>query len=336
MYRIVRHSTAIVLFFCTGALYAYTLAPGVQGAGNRVIGMLINCEYAKACAQTDSLIKTDTLEPVYPYLRMCSLGLRDLDFDEIIDTVAFLAAYQKTIQIIDAYERVYGQTSYSQTILGFTYVSHASFYLMHNRYFAAIKTGLDGIRIFRDVKQADGSNYDADLILGLYAYAKGELRKRLWMVLFWYPGSRKEGIAHLQDSRSKGRIASEAAGMALVDVYGMEKQFTKAYTLLDTLSRTYPQSRFLLWSRVKLLEAQKEYVRAAETYERLAESYARTEFGGYNFLVTRNRQAAMLNKAGLKKEASVVAKKTLACSECSATPRHTKMCREMESYAGEK
>ena len=125
---------------------------------------------------TDSLMKMDETEPLYPFFHLCALGLRDLDFDCIIDTNAFLATYELTLATILAYEKKHGITSYSLTLRGFAYAAHSSFYLLHKTYFSAIGTGLDAVKIFNGVRDMDSTNYDAEFFLGFYNYAKGELK----------------------------------------------------------------------------------------------------------------------------------------------------------------
>ncbi len=333
MHRLKISLILAVLIFST-TVPCFTLEPAVKKTADDVIGMMINCEFTRALKQSDSLMASDSLEPLYPYLHLCALGLRDLDFDRIIDTTAFLSAYKRTIAQIDAHEKVHGKTTYSMTLRGFAYASHSSFYLLHGKYFAAIGTGMDAVRLFDDVKEMDSTNYDADFFLGFYNYARGELKKRLWMVLFWYPGSKKKGVKSLETCAQKGQISSLGSKMILIDVYVREKKYEKSKKLFKRMIEKYPASRFLFWSNARYFEVIKEYARAADEYGKLADSYEGERYGDYNALVTRLMQITLLKKAGQKEVAARIAAKTLTDNKaCAKGKKYSKICRDIEKFA---
>ena len=334
MNRINYKIVTVILFFISTA-FSFTLQPQLKKRADTVICMLISGEYAQVITCTDSLMSVDSTEPLYPYLHLCALGLRDLDFDQIIDSNTFLATYQKTIRKINLYEKRHGQTSYCKTLLGFAYASHSSFYLLRKKYFSAIGTGLDAMKIFNEAKETDTTNYDADLFLGLYNYAKGELKKTLWMVLFWYPGSKKQGIRSLEACRNSGQLASEGAKLVLMDIYARESKYEKFKILADSLFVKYPNSRFLFWSRAKYFEALKEYAKAAGDYGELADSYEREKYGEYNSLVTRLKQIELLDKSGQGKEAIRIAKEVLDEEKCIASKRNAKICKDIKRFIKE-
>ena len=331
MSQIKRNIVIIILFFITTA-FSFTLQPQLKRDADTIIGMLINCEFTNALTYTDSLMEADSTEPLYPYLHLCALGLRDLDVDHIIDSSAFIAMYWKTVRTIQSYEKVHGQTSYSMTILGFAFASHSSFYLMQKKYFSAVGTGLDGMKILKKAKKKDSANYDVDLFLGLYNYARGELRKKLWMVLFWYPGSKKEGIKSIEASKEKSQLSREGAKVVLMDVYVRESQYEKYRALAEPLLKKYPKSRFLMWGRARYFEEVKKYSEASEYYEKLAVSYAREEYGDYNLLVTRHKQIEMFDKSGKKKRAAAIAEQVLDKKLCGKNQRNKKICKDIKRY----
>lgn len=331
MNRINYKIVTVILFFISTA-FSFTLQPQLKKRADTVICMLISGEYAQVITCTDSLMSVDSTEPLYPYLHLCALGLRDLDFDHIIDTNAFLASYQKTIKTLNLYEKEHGKTSYSMTLLGFAYASHSSFYLMRKKYFSAIGTGLDAMKIFNEAKESDSTNYDVDLFLGLYNYARGELKKTLWMVLFWYPGSKKQGIRSLESCKNNSLLASEGAKLVLLDIYARESQFEKFKILAGSLFIKYPTSKFLYWSRARYFEALKEYAKAADDYGELAESYEREKYGDFNSLVTRLKQIELLDKSGQGKEAIRIAREVLDEEKCNVSKRNAKICKDIKRF----
>jgi tetratricopeptide (TPR) repeat protein len=258
--------------------------------------------------------------------------MRDLDFDCIVDSTAFLSAYRKAIKTIKDFEKKYGKTSYSMTLTGYAYVAYASFYVLHKKPFSAIGKGFEALDIFKELKKADSTNYDADFLLGFYDYGRGELKKRFWMILFWYPGSKKKGIRSLEACSVKGQITVLVAKMCLIDVYIQESEFQKSKKLSDSLFTIYPKSRFLLWSKAKYFEALKDYYKAAEVYGKLAELYKKLEYGDYNMLVTRLKQIKLVKKSGQKIEAEHIAKETAACKECLKNKQNMSICKDIKRY----
>lgn len=308
------------------------MKPEMKQTSGQIIGMLINCEFESVMAITDSLMKSDSTEPLFPFLHLCAIGLRDLDFDRIIDTVAFLNTYGRTIKTVESYEKQYGKTSYSMTLTGFAYASHSAFYLLHKKYFSAINTGLTAVRLFQDIKSIDTANADADFFLGFYTYAKSELRKKLWMILFWVPGSKRDGIRLLEHCSRDAQLSSEAAKMVLVDMYIQQIINGKAKKLLDSLFAKYPESRFLLWSQARFFESLKRYHDAAAVYAKLSLSYRDTKYGDYNSLITGLKQLEFLDRAGKSEEKHKAARILLDATRCSKDQRTAKLCKEIEQY----
>jgi hypothetical protein len=188
------------------------------------------------------------------------------------------------------------------------------------------------MKILKEAKKKDSTNYDVDLFLGLYNYARGELKKMLWMVLFWYPGSKKEGIKSIEASKEKSQLAREGAKVVLMDVYARESQYEEYEALAEPLLKKYPKSRFLMWNRARYFEETKKYTEASEYYDKLAVSYAQKKYGDYNVLVTRHKQIEMLDKSGQKKKAAAVAAQILDKKLCEASQRNKKKCKEIKRY----
>jgi hypothetical protein len=255
-----------------------------------------------------------------------------MDFDRIVDTVAFLNTYGKTIKTVEAYEKKYGKTSYSMTVTGFAYASHSAFYLLHKKYLSAINTGLTAVHLFQDIKSIDTANADADFFLGFYTYAKSELRKKLWIILFWIPGSKRDGIRLLEHCSRDAQLSSEAVKMALVDMYIEQSAYGKAKMLLDSLFVKYPESRFLLWRQARYFESQKRNHDAAAVYGKLSLSYRDTKYGEYNSLITGLKQLEFLDMAGKREEKRTAAQLLLDATRCSKDQRTAKLCKEIEQY----
>jgi tetratricopeptide (TPR) repeat protein len=292
---------------------------------------VVNCEFDSAFRIADSFYIADNTDPTGPLLRLLIYGMRDLDYDRHIDTAGFVATYRQTIETIGLWEQRFGRSSYSMTLAGFANATHATYYLRQKRYFSAIGTGLDGLKLLHEAKAADSANMDADFFLGLYDYAKAELRKRLWMVLFWYGGDKQQGIERLRRCADSAQIAAPAARMSLADIYIEEKQYEQARITLDTLLAQYPRSRFIKWTYAKYFMATGNNSAAAGVYGELSELYAASPHGTFNSLHTRQLQIRLLCESGNHDVSRKLAKKTLD-GKCGSDPwRNCEPCMEIQS-----
>lgn len=171
--------------------------------------------------------------------------------------------------------------------------------------------GFDALDQMKKAQEQDSLNYEVDFFLGLYEYARSELRTKLWWVLFWYAGDREEGIRRIIRCSQKASITADAASLSLCDIYLQNKEMQKSFNQITQLKNKFPESRFVLWAEVKYFEAGKAYKDAAACYGKLSRSYGREPAGEYNALYTATREATMLLKAGSKKEAKALCKELL-------------------------
>jgi tetratricopeptide (TPR) repeat protein len=329
MLRAIR-SIGLVACACVATAHAMTIAPELKGTARRAIGQMVDCNYATAFRIADSLVAADASEPLGYVLRMFTYGLRILDYNEFIDSAGLMDTYRQTAAIVAAYEIKHGRTSYSLTMGGFAQATHASFYLQQKKYFSAIGSGLDALDLFSQAKKIDLLNYDVDFFLGMYDYAKSELKKKLWMVMFWAPGDKTAGRKRLEACGRWAEISNDAAFLALMDIYVQESKFSQAIGLIDSLSQRYPASRFILWSKAKYFEAQKDYMHAGEVFDQLASSYEKDRQGAYNALNCRYRQMECLQRTGRRVEAVSVGQAALNCCSGPQKRRYADVCRKIE------
>jgi hypothetical protein len=314
------------LFFIP-ALFSFAsplpLSDGQQQYIRECVKSIINGDYDSALAVADSLMRADTADPLAPLLRLTAIGVRDIDFDSLLDSAEFLRTYRTAEKRTLDYEKTNGASSYTKTISGFCRGFHAAFYLREKSYFAAMRNGFSSLDLLEESYRLDSSNADPLFLLGLSEYAKGELKHRLWWVLFWYPGSKKTGIERLRTCMTKGHFAASAAAFALADIYVREKRPDECAPLVESLSRDFPKSRFTLWAKAKYLESRRLFYEAGQAYELLAASYGATPAGRYNAYLTRSLQAQMLLKAGQNRDAA---------DSCRALLRQIPVGREIQVY----
>jgi hypothetical protein len=295
---------------------AFSLPEHQDRYAGRCIRAILSCHYDSALHVVDSVIAVDSTDPLAPVIRLAAIGVQDVDFDTLLDSASFFRTYRIAESRIGAYERRLGVSSYSKMVTGFCKAIHSSYFLRLQSYYSALHNGFGALDLLNDAYILDTSNVDALLFPALYNYARGELKKRLWWVLFWYPGSKIEGINRLLLCEKYGCITSSASLFALAEIYTRENNPDEGARIIARLEQEFSQSRFVLWEKAKFLESQRHYFEAALVYELLTASYDAERCGAHGAIVTLNLQAHLLLRAGLKKDAAEICRALLSRTAC--------------------
>jgi tetratricopeptide (TPR) repeat protein len=309
----------IFLFAISSCAWGFTLPEKCITSTKIVIPPMINCDFKTAIGLTDSIIKSNKRDP-FPYiLKLTVLGMRDVDFECTLDSALFLSTSRYTGMLIDSMERCDGKSSYSRMLAGFNKSMYSAFFLRNSMYGPGIQSGFVALDLLKESIALDSTNSEVLFFLGLYDFARAELRTRLWWVLFWYPGDKNRGFERLRLCSKNSVITGTAAALSLSEAYIKEHMLGKADSLLSQLETLFPESRFVLWTRIKYFEAKEDPEKAAALYEQLAESYQKTTEGRYNYFVTKNKAAHMHHDAGNRAAANSL------CNELLKEP-------DMEKY----
>jgi hypothetical protein len=140
-----------------GSTPSLTLLPGQQQYTERCIRAIINCEYDSAFAIADSVVRADTADPLACLVRLTAAGVRNIDFDSVLDSAAFLRAYRETERRIAVYEMENGVSSYTKTLAGFCRGFLAASLLREKSYFAAMRNGFQSLGLLKEAYRLDGS-----------------------------------------------------------------------------------------------------------------------------------------------------------------------------------
>lgn len=297
---------------CQGFVIPVIHTEKVQSA----VEHMFECRFDQALSAVDSISSDSMGVPLQWMLKLSIIGMRHLDYNDTSGSDLFEATYATTQSVIKKYEEQAGRTSLLLTAQGFSCCIAAA-YRMHNKeYIEGIRLGFEALSCCQEAKKIDSANTDVDLILGLYSYARAELRRKFWGILFWYPGDKRTGIQALISAAHTGHFASLAAQAALQEIYIREENYTKASDGLNQLVCLYPRCRFLMWSRVKLYEAQKLYANSAEVYMQLADAYEIIPAAKRNYHETRFMEAQRYFLAGNFPMAQAACNKVLdACAQ---------------------
>lgn len=296
---------------CRASAGAFSLPDLQDRYAPRCVREILNCQYTSAISIADSAAAADTLDPLAPVLRLAAVGIRDVDFDTLLDTAAFLSTFHAAGARIGKYEARAGASSYSTMLRGFCKGIYASFHLRRGSYYAALHSGFSALSLLEKSVVLDSSNVEPLFLLGLYDFAKSELKKRLWWVLFWYPGSKERGIRRLQACAAGGILTGTGALFGLAEIYTRENKPDLSDSIIGRLMADCPGSRFTLWAREKQYESKRLFYEASLVCERLSESYATSPEGAYNAFLLRTMQVQLLIRSGQKKDAIALCKELL-------------------------
>ncbi|MDR0303675.1 MAG: hypothetical protein LBH98_02740 [Chitinispirillales bacterium] len=236
--------------------------------------LLVNCKFDKAYELSDELLRKNPDQPLFYYLSLASIGLKALDFDEIVDKEKFNKIYEQGMEKVNLMLKSEADNCDLLMIKGFLMSTNASFMLIGGKYASGINAGSKSLDVLRAANSCDGENYDVEYYLGFYNYAQAELRRRLG-VLFWLPKNSENGIAALEKCVKSAKFMNRAAEMVLADVFVREGKLEKTNEILPGLLKKYPESRFLLWTKMRYEFAAKDDFSAINTAVFISKSYLR-------------------------------------------------------------
>jgi tetratricopeptide (TPR) repeat protein len=118
---------------------------------------------------------------------------------------------------------------------------------VERRHFAALRDGNDAVNHHREVLKLDPEYVDAQITIGLYEYVVGSLPLPVKILAgaTGYRGSKKRGLAMLEQVAKDGRWAQDDAKSVLILLYTREKRFEDVLKLTRELSAKYPRNYLL-------------------------------------------------------------------------------------------
>src|SRR5215213_4105850 len=118
---------------------------------------------------------------------------------------------------------------------------------VERRHFAALRDGNDAVDHHREVLKLDPKYLDAQITIGLYEYVVGSLPLPVKILAgaTGYRGSKKRGLAMLEQVAKEGRWSQDDAKSVLILLYTREKRFADVLKLTRELSAKYLRNYLL-------------------------------------------------------------------------------------------
>lgn len=118
---------------------------------------------------------------------------------------------------------------------------------VERRHIAALRDGNDAVNLHREVLKLDPKYVDAQITIGLYEYVVGSLPLMVKVIAgaTGFRGSKKRGLALLEQVAKEGRWAQDDAKSVLILLYRREKRYADVLKLARELSAKYPRNYLL-------------------------------------------------------------------------------------------
>jgi tetratricopeptide (TPR) repeat protein len=115
---------------------------------------------------------------------------------------------------------------------------------VERRHLAALRDGNDAVDHHRAVLKLDPKFIDAQLTVGLYEYVVGSLPLPIKIIVgvTGFHGSKKRGLAMIEQVTKEGRWSQDDAKTLLILLYTREQRFADALALTRELSAKYPRN----------------------------------------------------------------------------------------------
>ena len=136
--------------------------------------------------------------------------------------------------------------------------------MVERSFMAAMGSGKDSVSHHRDLLKIDPTYVDAKVTIGMYDYVVGALPAiaRLGATFIGHRGSKKRGLATLEEVAREGRWARDDAKSLLIALLKRERRYRDAYVYASELAAKYPRNYLLKMEAADALVSQAEVDRA--------------------------------------------------------------------------
>jgi tetratricopeptide (TPR) repeat protein len=137
--------------------------------------------------------------------------------------------------------------------------------MVERSFMSALKNGNDSVDHHRDLLKIDPAYTDAKVTVGMYDYVVGALPLpvKILASIGGFRGSKKRGLATLEDVAHNGTWAKDDAKSLLIALLKREGRFRDAYTYANELATKYPRNYLFKMEAADALVSQAEVERAS-------------------------------------------------------------------------
>jgi hypothetical protein len=138
--------------------------------------------------------------------------------------------------------------------------------MVERSFMSAMSNGKDSVGRHRELLKLDPAYIDAKVTIGMYDYVVGALPPlvKLGATMIGYRGSKKRGIATLEQVAREGRYARDDAKTLLIALLKRERRYREAYNYASELAAKYPRNYLLKMEAADALVSQAAAERATD------------------------------------------------------------------------
>ncbi|MBC7930819.1 MAG: hypothetical protein H7Z38_09690, partial [Rubrivivax sp.] len=136
--------------------------------------------------------------------------------------------------------------------------------MVERSFMSALSNGDNAVGHHRDLVKIDPAYTDAKVTIGMYDYVVGALPTffKIGATLIGHRGSKKRGIATLEQVAREGKWARDDAKSVLIALLKREKRYRDAHTYASELAAKYPRNYLFKMEAADALVSQAEIDRA--------------------------------------------------------------------------
>jgi hypothetical protein len=137
--------------------------------------------------------------------------------------------------------------------------------MVERSFMSALRNGNDSVDHHRDLLKIDPTYTDAKVTVGMYDYVVGTLPLpvKILASIGGFRGSKKRGLATLEQVAREGTWAKDDAKSLLIALLKREGRFRDAYTYANELATKYPRNYLFRMEAADALVSQAEMERAS-------------------------------------------------------------------------
>ncbi len=138
--------------------------------------------------------------------------------------------------------------------------------MVERSFMSALRNGNDAVDHHKEVIKIDPAFKDAKVTIGMYDYVVGSLPLpvKLLASIGGFRGSKKRGLAALEEVAREGRWAGDDAKSVLIALLKRERRFRDAYAYANELAAKYPRNYLFKMEAADALVSQAELDRATD------------------------------------------------------------------------
>jgi hypothetical protein len=131
---------------------------------------------------------------------------------------------------------------------------------------SALSNGKDSVGHHRDLLKIDPGYTDAKVTVGMYDYVVGTLPPlvKLGATFIGFRGSKKRGLATLEEVARQGRWTRDDAKTLLIALLKRERRYREAYAYASELAAKYPRNYLFKMEAADALVSQAEVDRGTD------------------------------------------------------------------------